>query len=91
MNNKTKLEISINQADSLKAMTKMTGWKKIEDFLKDAEDECQFNLDDTLNKDLVDIQASRVLKKFIKEFRELFINTELSAKEDERELKRLKE
>jgi hypothetical protein len=68
----------------------MTGWKKIEDFLKDAEDECQVNLDDTLNKDLVDIQASRVLKKFIKEFRELFIDTELSAKEDERELKRIK-
>ena len=91
MNPKTALAISINRADSLKKMTRMTGWKIIEDFLKDAEIECQGKLDDEDNKDIADIQASRKLKKFISDFRELFIDTELSEAEDRKELKRIKE
>ena len=90
MNAKTALAISINRADSLKNMTQMSGWKIIEGFLKDAEEECQGKLDDEDNKDIADIQASRKLKKFISDFRELFIDTELSAGEDQRELKILK-
>ena len=91
MNDKTALAISINQADSLKKMTQMSGWKIIEGFLNEAEEECQAKLDDEDNKDIVDIQAARALKKWINRFRELFIDTELSAGNDQRELKILKE
>ena len=91
MNPKTALAISINQADSLKKMTQMSGWKIIEGFLNEAEEECQAKLDDEANKDIADIQASRKIKKFIHDFRELFIDTELSAGNDQRELKILKE
>ncbi len=91
MDRKTLLQISINQADSLKKITQMSGWKLIEKFLQEKEEECQVNLDDETIIDLADIQASRKLKNFIRDFKELFIDTELSAKEDERELKRLKE
>ena len=87
MSDKTELEISIKQADSLKRMTRMTGWKLIEDFLSDKEEECQAKLDNEENKDIIDIQSARALKRFIGEFRELFIDTELSAEEDRRELK----
>ena len=90
MNAKTALAISINQADSLKKMTQMSGWKIIDGFIKSTEEECQAKLDDETNKDIVDIQAARALKKWINQFKELFIDTELSAGEDQKELKILK-
>ena len=68
----------------------MTGWKIIEDFISDTETECQGKLDNEDNKDIVDIQSARALKKWINRFRELFIDTELSAGNDQRELKKLK-
>ena len=91
MNDKIELQISINQADSLKKMPKMSGWKIIEDFLNNAEEECKERLEDEGNKDISDIQGARKLLKFINDFRELFTNTEISADYDKQELKRLKE
>ena len=87
MDEKTALEISIKQADSLKRMTRMSGWKIIEDFLSNEEEECQEKLDNEENKDIIDIQSARALKRFIREFRELFIDTEISANNDKQELK----
>ena len=68
----------------------MSGWKIIDGFIKDTEEECQAKLDNEDNKDIVDIQAARALKKWINRFRELFIDTELSASEDRKELKIIK-
>ena len=68
-------------------MTKMDGWKIIEDFLKDNEADCLDTLKDESYKDLSNIQASRKLLKFIENFRELFTDTEYSAQENRRELK----
>ena len=87
MDIKSSLRISINKADSLKKMTKMDGWKIIEDFLKDNEADCLDTLKDESYKDLSNIQASRKLLKFIENFRELFTDTEYSAQENRRELK----
>ena len=87
MDTKSSLRISINKADSLKKMTKMDGWKIIEDFLKDNEADCLDTLKDESYKDLSNIQASRKLLKFIENFRELFTDTEYSAQENRRELK----
>ena len=87
---RAELELSINQANSLKQMTGMAGWKIIDEFLNDTEEECKDILEDEENKDIIDIQASRKILKWIKNFRELFIYTEVSAQNDEQELKRIK-
>ena len=87
MDTKSSLRLSINKADSLKKMTKMGGWKIIEEFLNEKEADCLNTLKDESYKDLSNIQASRKLLKFIENFRELFTDTEYSAQENRRELK----
>jgi hypothetical protein len=72
-------------------MTKMSGWKIIEEFFRDNEDACINTLKDETYKDLDDIQASRKLLKFIEDFRELFTDAEYSAQENRRELKIIEE
>ena len=88
---RAELELSINQANSLKQMTGMAGWKIIDEFLKGYEEESLNSLRDTGNKDLADIQSCRKIIEFIQDFRELFIYTEVSAQNDEQELKRIGE
>ena len=90
MNDKTELTISIAQADSLKKIQKMPGWKIIEGFLGKAGAKCDKELKDETNDDLANIKACRKIIGFIKDFRDLLRITELSADEDQRELNRLK-
>jgi len=90
MNDKDELKLSINQANSLKRITKMPGWKIIEDFLQKSEEKYDKELKDEKNDDMADIKACRKILGWIKDFRDLFKFTEISAYEDEQELKRIK-
>jgi len=87
---KDELKISIEQANSLKKITTMPGWKIIEDFLKKSEEKYDKELKDESNDDLTNIKACRKIIGWIKDFRDLFRFTEISAYEDEQELKRIK-
>ena len=90
MDEKTELIISIAQADSLKKMTKMPGWKIIEDFLGKYEKDSLNKLQDIENNDLAAIQSCRRIIKFVKDFRDLLRFTDIAAEEDQRELNRIK-
>ena len=90
MNDKAELNLSISQANSLKKITTMPGWKIIEDFLKKSEEKYNEELKDENNDDLTNIKACRKILGWIKNFRDLLRFTEISAYEDEQELKRIK-
>jgi len=90
MNDKAELNLSINQANSLKKITTMPGWKIIEDFLKKSEEKYNKELKDESNDDLANIKACRKIIGWIKDFRDLLKYTDISAYEDEQELKRIK-
>ena len=90
MDDKAELNLSINQANSLKKITTMTGWKIIEDFLAKSEEKYDKELKDESNDDLANIKACRKILEWIKDFRDLLKYTEISAYEDEQELKRIK-
>ena len=90
MDDKDELKISINQANSLKRITKMSGWKIIEDFLKKSEEKYDKELKDENNDDMANIKACRKIIGWIKDFRDLLRFTEISAHEDEQELKIIK-
>jgi len=89
MSDKDELTLSINQANSLKRITKMPGWKIIEDFLKKSEEKYDKELKDESNDDMANIKACRKIIGWIGDFRDLFRFTEISAYEDEKELKRI--
>jgi hypothetical protein len=89
MNEKEELTRSITEAHSLAKITNMPGWKIIEKYIDDTTDDCQEALEDEENKDMADIQASRKLLKWIKDFKDLFSYTEISAEEDQQELNRI--
>ena len=90
MNDKAELNLSINQANSLKKITTMSGWKIIEDFLAKSEEKYDKELKDEKNDDMANIKACRKIIGWIKDFRDLLKYTEISAYEDEQELKRIK-
>ena len=90
MNEKDYLQVSINQANSLKKITTMPGWKIIEDFLNKSEEKYNEELKDENNDDLANIKACRKILGWIKDFRDLLRFTEISAYEDEQELKIIK-
>ena len=90
MDEKTELAISIAQADNLKKMTKMPGWKIIEDFLGREEARCDKELKEETNDDLANIKACRKIIYFVKRFRDLLRFTDIAAEEDQRELNRIK-
>jgi len=90
MNDKAELNLSINQANSLKKITTMPGWKIIEDFLNKSEEKYNEELKDENNDDLANIKACRKILGWIKDFRDLLRFTEISAYEDEQELKIIK-
>lgn len=90
MNIKTELTLSITQANSLKRITKMPGWKIIEDFLAKSEEKYDKELKSESNDDLANIKACRKILGWIKDFRDLLRFTEIAAYEDEQELKRIK-
>jgi len=90
VNEKDYLQVSINQANSLKKITTMPGWKIIEDFLAKSEEKYNEELKDENNDDLANIKACRKILGWIKNFRDLLKYTEISAYEDEQELDRIK-
>ena len=90
MDEEAELKLSINQANSLKRITKMPGWKIIEGFLKKSEEKYDKELKDENNDDMANIKACRKIIGWIKDFRDLLKYTEISAYEDEQELKRIK-
>ena len=90
MSDKEELTLSINQANSLKRITTMPGWKIIEDFLDKSEEKYNSELKDKDNNDLADIKACRKILEWIKDFRDKIRFTELSLHEDQKELKRIK-
>ena len=90
MGDKEELTLSINQANSLKKITTMPGWKIIDDFLNKSEEKYNKELKDEKNDDLANIKACRKIIGWIKDFRDLLKYTEISAYEDEQELKRIK-
>ena len=90
MNEKDYLQVSINQANSLKKITTMPGWKIIENSLNKSEEKYNEELKDEKNDDLTNIKACRKILGWIKNFRDLLKYTEISAYEDEQELKIIK-
>ena len=90
MDDKDELKISIEQANSLKKITTMPGWKIIEDFLKKSEEKYDKELKDENNDDMANIKACRKIIGWIGDFRDLLKFTEISAYEDEQELKKIK-
>lgn len=90
MDNKDELNLSINQANSLKKITSMAGWKIVEDFLSKSEEKYDRQLKDDNNDDIADIKGCRKIIAFIKNFRDLIRFTEISAHEDEQELEKIK-
>ena len=89
MDIKTQLTISINQANSLKQITKMSGWEIIDKHIKKTEKECLFILENINNQNMLDIQSARFLLKWIRDFRDLFRYREISASYDEVELQKI--
>ena len=87
MDEEKELILSINQANSLKKITKMPGWKIIDDFLKKSEEKYNKELKDESNDDMANIKACRKIIGWIGDFRDLFRYTEISAQQDEQELK----
>ena len=90
MDMKTELKLSINQANSLKKITTMPGWKIIEDFLAKSEEKYDKELKDEKNDDMANIKACRKIIGWIKDFRDLLKYTEIAGYEDEQELKKIK-
>jgi len=90
MDLKSRLQISINEANSLKQITKMSGWDIIENHIKESEKKCIEVLKNIDNKDLIDIQSARFLLGWIKNFNDLFRYKEISASIEEQELKKIK-
>ena len=90
MNEEKELEISINEANSLKKITKTPGWKIIENFLDKSLEKYSKELKSEENNNIANIQADRKMLEWIKNFRDLFRYTELSAQQDEEELRRIK-
>ncbi len=90
MDDKAELTLSINQANSLKKITTMQGWKIIEDFLARSEEKYDKELKDENNDDMANIKACRKILEWIKEFKNLLKYNEISATMDEQELKELK-
>lgn len=87
MGDKEELTLSINQANSLKRITKMPGWKIIEDFLAKSEEKYDKELKSEENNDMANIKACRKIIGWIADFRNLFKYTEIAAYQDEQDLK----
>lgn len=90
MDEEKELTLSINEANSLKKITKMPGWKIINDFLKKSEEKYDKELKSEENNDMANIKACRKIIGWIGDFRDLFRYTEISAHQDEQELEIIK-
>lgn len=87
MDEEKELTLSINQANSLKKITTMSGWKIIKDFLDKSEGKYDKELKSEENNDMANIKACRKIIGWIADFRNLFKYTEIAAYQDEQDLK----
>ncbi|MBC8499487.1 MAG: hypothetical protein H8D39_03055 [Candidatus Atribacteria bacterium] len=90
MDEEKELTISINEANSLKKIVTMPGWKIIKDFLDKSEEKYDKELKSEENNDLANIKACRKIIGWIRDFRDLFEYTEIAAYQDEQDLKIIK-
>ena len=90
MNEEKELEISINEANSLKKITKMPGWKIIEDFLDKSVEKYDKELKSQKNNDIANIFACRKMLEWINDFRQTIVYNDISLEQDEQELKIIK-
>jgi len=90
MDEEKELTLSIAQANSLKKIATMPGWKIIKDFLDKSEEKYDKELKSEENNDLANIKACRKIIGWIKNFRDLFEYTEIAKYQDEQDLKIIK-
>ncbi len=90
MNEEEELVLSINEANSLKKITKMPGWKIIENALRKSEEKYNKELKDENNNDLANIKACRKMLQWIKDFRQVLVYNDISLQQDEEDLREIK-
>ena len=90
MNEEKELEISINEANSLKKITKTPGWKIIENFLDKSVEKYDKELKDESNDDMANIKACRKIIGWIGDFRKVLVYNDISLGENQEELKIIK-
>ena len=90
MNEEKELIISINEANSLKKITKMPGWKIIEDFLDKSLEKYSKELKSEDNNNLANIMACRKIIGWIDDFRKVLVYNDIGLGENQEELKIIK-
>jgi len=90
MNEEKELILSINEANSLKKITKTPGWKIIEGFLTKSEEKYDKELKSEDNNNLADIMACRKIIGWIDDFRKVLVYNDITVQQDEQELKIIK-
>jgi len=90
MNEEKELILSINEANSLKKITKMPGWKIIEDFLDKSLEKYSKELKSEDNNNLANIMACRKIIGWIDDFRKVLVYNDIGLGENQEELKIIK-
>jgi len=90
MDEEKELIISINEANSLKKITKMPGWKIIEDFLDKSLEKYSKELKSEDNNNLANIMACRKIIGWIDDFRKVLVYNDIGLGENQEELKIIK-
>jgi len=90
MNEEKELILSINEANSLKKITKTPGWKIIEDFLGKSLEKYSKELKSEDNNNLANIMACRKIIGWIDDFRKVLVYNDITVQQDEQELKIIK-
>ena len=90
MNEEKELILSINEANSLKKITKTPGWKIIEDFLDKSLEKYSKELKSEDNNNLANIMACRKIIGWIDDFRKVLVYNDITVQQDEQELKIIK-
>lgn len=90
MDEEKELILSINEANSLKKITKMPGWKIIEDFLDKSLEKYSKELKSEDNNNLANIMACRKIIGWIDDFRKVLVYNDIGLGENQEELKIIK-
>jgi len=90
MNEEKELILSINEANSLKKITKTPGWKIIENFLDKSVEKYDKELKSQKNNDIANIFACRKMLEWINDFRQTIVYNDISLGENQEELKIIK-
>ena len=90
MDEEKELILSINEANSLKKITKTPGWKIIEDFLDKSLEKYSKELKSEDNNNLANIMACRKIIGWIDDFRKVLVYNDIGLGENQEELKIIK-